>query len=175
MDPVTPADAWEALQAGRAQLLDVREPAEHAAERVAGAVLIPLGSLESRAGELDLNKPVHVLCARGMRAHKAADILAARGFKEARAVEGGLAAWKDAAVPWERGPGRAWAMDRQVRFAAGSLVLLGVLGGWLWTPWLYALAGFVGAGLVFSGATDTCGMAWALSFMPWNRREKPSC
>ena len=59
----------------------------------------------------------------------------------------------------------------QVRIAAGSLVLLGVLLGWLVHPVLLGLAGFVGAGLVFAGVTDTCGMGMLLARMPWNEVE----
>jgi hypothetical protein len=45
-----------------------------------------------------------------------------------------------------------------------------VLLGWLLHPLLYLLAAFVGAGLVFAGVTDTCGMAMLLAKMPWNQR-----
>jgi rhodanese-related sulfurtransferase len=53
--------------------------------------------------------------------------------------------------------------------AAGMLVLLGVgLGAWV-HPAFYGLSAFVGAGLVFAGITDWCGMAMVLAKMPWNR------
>jgi hypothetical protein len=58
---------------------------------------------------------------------------------------------------------------RQVQITAGSLVLLGVALGALVSPWLYAVAAFVGAGLVFAGVTGTCGMARLLRLMPSNR------
>jgi hypothetical protein len=58
---------------------------------------------------------------------------------------------------------------RQVQIAAGSMVVLGVVLGALVSPWLYLLAGFVGAGLVFAGITGTCGLARLLRVMPWNR------
>jgi hypothetical protein len=57
---------------------------------------------------------------------------------------------------------------RQVRILEGSLVLVGVGLGWLVHPGFYSLSAFIGAGLVFSGITDTCGMAWMLGRMPWN-------
>jgi hypothetical protein len=56
-----------------------------------------------------------------------------------------------------------------VRIAAGLLVLLGALLGWLVHPAFVALSAFVGAGLVFAGLTDTCGMGLLLARMPWNR------
>ena len=59
---------------------------------------------------------------------------------------------------------------RQVQLAAGGLVVLGVVLGSTVSPWLYGVAGFVGAGLMFAGATGFCGMARMLQHMPWNRR-----
>mgnify|MGYP003572779105 FL=1 len=61
------------------------------------------------------------------------------------------------------------SLERQVRIAAGSLVVLGVALGFAVHPGFFGLAGFVGAGLVFAGLTDTCGMGMVLARMPWNR------
>ncbi len=61
------------------------------------------------------------------------------------------------------------SLERQVRIAAGFLVLTGVLLGVFLSPAAYALSGFVGAGLMFAGITDTCAMGMLLSRMPWNR------
>ena len=66
------------------------------------------------------------------------------------------------------------SLERQVRIAAGLLVCLGALLGWLIHPALIALSAFVGAGLVFSGITDTCGMGLLLARMPWNRGNTPT-
>jgi hypothetical protein len=60
-------------------------------------------------------------------------------------------------------------VDRQVQLIAGSMVLVGVALGTLVTPWFLALAAFFGAGLMFAGATGTCGLALLLLRMPWNR------
>ena len=62
------------------------------------------------------------------------------------------------------------SLERQVRICAGALVVLGVALAWFtqiqaWT----LLSGFIGAGLVFAGVTDTCGMAMMLAKMPWNQ------
>ena len=65
-----------------------------------------------------------------------------------------------------------------MRIAAGSLVLLGALLGWLVHPAFIGLSAFVGAGLVFAGITDTCGMGMMLARMPWNQcqgRPRPRC
>ena len=55
-----------------------------------------------------------------------------------------------------------------MRIAAGLLVLTGVGLGFV-HPGFFGLAGFVGAGLVFAGITDTCGMGMILARMPWNQ------
>ncbi len=69
------------------------------------------------------------------------------------------------------------SLERQVRIAAGLLVLLGALLGWLVHPAFIGLSAFIGAGLLFSGITDTCGMGMILARMPWNqcKEDKSSC
>ena len=66
---------------------------------------------------------------------------------------------------------KAISLERQVRIAAGSLVVLGTALGAFVHPGFLALSAFVGAGLVFAGVTDTCGMGMMLARMPWNRAE----
>ena len=83
-----------------------------------------------------------------------------------RGRDDGLAA---AGLPVVRGK-KAISLERQVRIAAGSLGLLGaVLGGFV-HPAFLGLSAFVGAGLIFAGVTDTCGMGLVLTRMPWNQR-----
>ncbi|MDW8399764.1 MAG: DUF2892 domain-containing protein, partial [Acetobacteraceae bacterium] len=80
-----------------------------------------------------------------------------------------LEAWKAAGLPVAEDRRQPIELMRQVQIAAGSLVLVGVLLGALLHPGFFALSGFVGAGLVFAGATGTCGLAQLLRLMPWNR------
>ena len=56
-----------------------------------------------------------------------------------------------------------------MRIAAGTLVFLGAVLGYFIDPYFIGLSAFVGAGLVFSGVTDACGMGLLLTRMPWNR------
>lgn len=154
-------------------LLDVRTSAEFEAVHVDGARLIPLHELtpEQITQQLDGHagrRPVHVLCWAGKRAVMAAERLKQAGLQEVYVVEGGMQAWEAAGLPVVRGR-RTISLERQVRIAAGSLVLLGVVLGWVVHPLLYLIAAFVGGGLVFAGVTDTCGMALLLARMPWNR------
>jgi hypothetical protein len=64
---------------------------------------------------------------------------------------------------------KAITLEPQVRIVAGSLVLIGVLIGWLVYPGFYGLSGSIGAGLLFAGISTTCGMGMLLSKMPWNQ------
>jgi hypothetical protein len=61
------------------------------------------------------------------------------------------------------------SLERQIRITAGSLVLLGALLGWFLHPACVSLSAFVGAGLIFAGITNTCGMGLLLARMPWNQ------
>uniref|UniRef100_UPI0013CEAD4A YgaP family membrane protein n=1 Tax=Streptomyces sp. S5 TaxID=1456735 RepID=UPI0013CEAD4A len=79
----------------------------------------------------------------------------------------------EADLPVEQGPAPAraiWAMDRQVRFAAGSLVLAGLALGRR-APRARLLSAGVATGLVYSGLSNTCGMAALLGKLPFNRPE----
>jgi rhodanese-related sulfurtransferase len=98
----------------------------------------------------------------------ACEKLQAAGYTNVVNVEGGTKAWDEAGLPVVRGQ-KAISLERQVRIAAGTLVLIGALLGYFAHPYWIGLSAFVGAGLIFAGVTDTCGMAMLLARMPWNR------
>jgi glyoxylase-like metal-dependent hydrolase (beta-lactamase superfamily II)/rhodanese-related sulfurtransferase len=148
-------------------VLDVRTPLEFESERIEGSVSVPLDQLEARLEEIPEAAEVVVVCRTGVRATVAAEALARAG-RRARVLDGGVVAWRRARLPLRQGRKRL-AVDRQVQLIAGSMVLAGVLLGALVHPAFLALAGFVGAGLTFAGATGTCGLALVLMRMPWNR------
>ncbi len=74
-------------------VVDVREPTEWAVASLPGARQIPLSVLSERAGELDPNGAYLLVCRIGTRSSRAVELLQARGFKSAKNVRGGLAAW----------------------------------------------------------------------------------
>lgn len=153
-----------------ATLLDVRTPVEFAEVHVPEARSIPLDELNPGSLQLQKNEPVYLLCRSGQRAAKAAEKFSREGFSQLIIVEGGTLAWIDANLPVTRGATKVISLERQVRIAAGSLVFIGVLLGWFVSRWFFLLSGFVGAGLVFAGITDFCGMGLLLAKMPWNKR-----
>lgn len=158
-------------QISKIQVVDVREPAEYASEHLKDSKLISLSTLsETVASSLDKEKALYVLCRSGNRACSAADRFEKMGFRDVRVLEGGLRSWMEAGKPIERGSSKVWSLDRQVRFVAGTLVMIGVILSWAVHPYWVGLSLFVGAGLTFSGLTDFCGMAMLLARMPWNQK-----
>jgi len=156
-------------------LIDVRSPAEFDRVHARGARLIPLDRIspaEIAAARSGTSDPIYLICHSGSRSAKAYEKLSDTGIGQVFSVEGGTAAWEAAGLPIVRGPGRVISLERQVRIAAGSLVLIAVALT-LAVHWAFIfLAAFVGAGLVFAGITDFCGMGLLLAKMPWNNRTR---
>jgi rhodanese-related sulfurtransferase len=168
---MTPEHLQAAIAGGMpVNLVDVRTPAEFAAEHLAGAQSIPLERLDDTVVDAlaRASSRCVLICASGRRARAAREKLAAAGAGAVSVLEGGMAAWVQAGLPVVRGKG-VISLERQVRIAAGLLVLAGVLLGRMVHPAFYALSGLVGTGLVFAGITDWCGMALLLARMPWNQ------
>ena len=143
------------------------------------ATNVPLDKIQSHEIELtqngNENGPLYVICKTGTRGVKACQKLAASGSRDIVNVEGGIVAWTDAGLPVVRGK-KTMSLERQVRIAAGLLVLLGAALGYFLHPYWIGLSAFVGAGLVFAGVTDTCGMGMMIAKMPWNHcRDEQSC
>src|SRR5206468_3562031 len=88
--------------------------------------------------------------------------------RRAQVLEGGMNAWRRNRLPVRLGR-RRLPVDRQVQLIAGLMVLTGVVLGAFVSPWFLLIAAFFGAGLMFAGATGTCGLALLLMKTPWNR------
>lgn len=162
---ITPAEAKRRIDAG-AVLIDIRNPDEYARAHIPCAKNLPLAQI----GRIDGAPEVIFHCKSGMRTAGNADALAASTDAPVFLMEGGLDAWQKAGLDCNVNRKAPLEIMRQVQIGAGSLVLLGVLLGYLVSPALFGLSAFVGAGLVVAGTTGWCGMATLLSVMPWNRR-----
>lgn len=154
----------------RALLLDVRTPAEFGDAHIEGSILHPLSDLDvAIVQKLAAGKErCVVVCRSGNRARQAAEKLYG-AIANLTVLEGGVGAWENAGLPLIRGK-KSISLERQVRIAAGGIVVLGTILGTVAHPAWYLLCAFIGAGLVFSGVTDTCGMGMVLAKMPWNTR-----
>lgn len=175
MKTISPRELHSLQQRGEpVHLLDVRTPAEHAEVHVPGVHLLPLDRLDAeqmaRTTGFTPDTPLYILCRSGGRAKQAAERLERAGFSSCHVVEGGTMGWAEAGLPVNRGESRVISLERQVRIAGGTLVLTGVVLAWLVHPAWMGLSGFVGAGLIFAGITDWCGMGMLLAKLPWNQR-----
>jgi rhodanese-related sulfurtransferase len=154
-------------------VLDVRTPGEFSEVHATPARNLPLPSVSAGSlvalGHTDLHAPVYLLCQSGRRASVAAQNLVNAGFTRPVVITGGTEAWIAAGLPVVRGQKTGVSLERQVRIAAGALVFTGVILSQFVHPNFVWLSGFVGAGLVFAGVTDFCGMGILLSKAPWNR------
>jgi rhodanese-related sulfurtransferase len=178
---ISPQQLADLCRGGKIDVIDVRTSVEFRELHATGARNVPLDRLDPAAVMQDRNRRqdelLYVICRSGSRGRQACEKFLAAGFTNVVNVEGGTLAWAESDLPVVRGK-KAISLERQVRIAAGSLVLLGALLGWLAHPVFVALSAFVGAGLVFAGITDTCGMGLLLSRMPWNQVKEtagPGC
>jgi molybdopterin/thiamine biosynthesis adenylyltransferase/rhodanese-related sulfurtransferase len=99
---IAPAELAARLRAGeRPTIVDVREPHEWSIVNLAehGARLIPLGELQSRLDELDVDDEIVVHCKMGGRSAKAAALLGGAGFRRVLNLTGGILAWSDQVDP----------------------------------------------------------------------------
>lgn len=171
INTITAARLAELDSQQHVDLVDVRTPAEFREVHATIARNVPLDSIdpkqvmESRNGTSD--QPLYLICRSGNRSSNACQKFIDAGYTNVVSVDGGTSAWDEAGLPVERGK-KAISLERQVRITAGALVLIGALLSF-WSIWFAILPAFIGAGLMFAGITDTCGMAMMLAKMPWNQ------
>jgi len=151
-------------------LIDVREAAEYAGEHIPGAKLVSLSQLNPRKLAHDEEKTLVLYCRSGNRSTMAAQKLFDAGFTEVTHLQGGMGAWKQAGYPTKVNKNAPISLMRQVQIVAGSLVVTGTLLGVFVSPSFLLISGFVGAGLLFAGITDTCALGMLLARLPYNQR-----
>jgi len=102
---VSAAQAVQLMNREKAVIIDVCEPQEYAAAHVGGAKNVPLAELKDRLPQVVKNKavPVILVCAKGARAARAAAVARSLGYERAQPLAGGLAAWREASLPVEKG------------------------------------------------------------------------
>lgn len=171
-----PAQVSRWLAAGQAVLIDVRDPDEHARERIDGARLVPLPTFDPAAvlAEVKPGQRLVLHCKRGGRSADACRlaIAAAAGGPgvELYSLSGGIEGWKAANLP-TRVDARVGTISvmRQTQLVIGAGVLIGSALAYFVHPGWAGLSAFFGFGLMVAGSTGTCGLAVLLSKMPWNR------
>lgn len=176
LSTITPKELSGLLSSGQQiEVLDVRTPVEFREVHLSVASNVPLDQLDP-AAFLQQRKgadeqPLYVVCKSGARGQKACEKFIQAGFTNVINIEGGTMACEQNGLAVVRGK-KAISLERQVRITAGFLVLLGAGLSWFVHPGFVGISAFIGAGLMFAGITDTCGMGMMLAKMPWNQCPK---
>ena len=154
------------------RILDVRTGGEFETVHIPGSYNVPLETLGEHVRDLaSVEHPVVLVCKSGGRATTAHEKLSSAGKDTLHILEGGMDSWEATGGDIIRGDKNRWAMDRQVRLAAGSLALAGVAASTV-VPGAKWIAGGVAAGLTYSAISNTCAMAAVLSRLPYNRTDR---
>jgi rhodanese-related sulfurtransferase len=163
-------------------IIDVRTKMEHNEKRLACKhIHLPLDNLDlqklQKEHGLNYDSKVYLLCRGGNRARQAADKFFAAGYKNIKVIDGGLLACESCGERLEGHESSSCnvkancsiSLERQVRVAAGIFTFFGTLFGIIFHQFFLAIPLFVGAGLIFAGLTNRCGMALLLTKAPWNK------
>ncbi|MEN9021009.1 MAG: rhodanese-like domain-containing protein [Verrucomicrobiales bacterium] len=165
----SPTELIDALsRVVKPDLIDVRDIDECRFEAISGSRLLPLSLLEKEAPLLDKDREMILVCQSGRRSEEGQEKLALLGFNKVGYLGGGINAWKSEGHLVEKAR-MVWPLERQVRFTAGLLVVIGAMLSFFANAHFIWFSAFIGAGLMFAAFTNTCGMGVLLAKMPWNR------
>lgn len=163
------------LNNNEAIIVDVREPAEHQANKIDGSSLVTLANICKKSLPQYQNKKLVLHCHSGKRSQSACQkLLAEDDDLEIYNLEGGISAWIAAGNATQKSGSFFLPLDRQVQLTIGLCVLSCSLLGYFAHPAFCFLAAFFGAGLTFAGLSGYCGLAILMAKMPWNRGVKAS-
>jgi rhodanese-related sulfurtransferase len=141
-------------------LLDVRTKGEFKSSSIEGVKNIPLDDLKKNLSEMKKYDLVYIHCHNGSRTEEACKKLSKEGVKTV-AVEGGIVSWRKAGFPIKSQGGReVISLIRQVQITAGSLVIIGFALSKFVDPNFIYLSVMIGVGLLFTGISGNCMMAW---------------
>lgn len=158
------------LKNNEAVVVDVREPAEHKAEKIDGSNLLPLANVCKDSLPNWKNKKLVLHCHGGKRSLSACQKLISEDPNlEIYNLEGGISAWSAEGCETKTSGNFFLPLDRQVQLTIGLGVFIGSILGYLVSPIFFLLCGFFGAGLIFAGLSGYCSLAILMSKMPWNK------
>lgn len=171
LEMIPPRDALESAKSNEAvKFLDVRSPAEYSEEYIKGSINIPIDALGARANELaESGGEYIVLCRTGNRSAMAADMLMQSGIPSVKVLDGGMVRWTREKLPVVKGA-KIISIERQVRMAAGAMILSGIILSRIAHPAFIILSIFVSCGLIYSGITDNCTLGLILMKLPYNKK-----
>ncbi len=171
---VTVGQAQELITNPATLVIDVRSPGEFLTTHIPNSINLPVDQLDPHLRRIvsAAGGTLVLVCQAGGRAEQAAGKLGQAGLSDMVVISGGMNSWVQAGAPVEHGEIKKWALDRQVRLVAGSIVFLSVLAS-LWFPPAKWLAFAIGFGLTFAALSNTCMMGMLLMKLPYNRG--PGC
>lgn len=158
-----------------ARLFDIRSADEYAHEHIEQASLLLSSEIEKseQLSQLSEHDVVIFHCQSGRcTAQNATMLSVAARPATVYLLEGGINGWKRQGFRVIKDKKQPFPIMRQVQIAAGTLILVGTVFGYIFSSLFFLLPGFVGAGLLFAGISGFCGMATLLATMPWNQTEK---
>lgn len=166
---ICPTDVFDKISKGEhLQLVDIREAAERGAAKIDKSQHLPFSQITNLANILDKKKDIYLICRTGQRAGMAAKQLEAQGYQSIYVVKGGIDAWARNGLPVDGELTHVWSLERQVRFTAGLIILIGIaLSYAINANWIF-LSVIASLGMIVSSIMNTCGMATVLRMMPWN-------
>ncbi len=169
---IDPDTLREWLEQEKVCLIDVREPYEYALERIEGATLIPTSTFTAEQLPKGEARPFLFYCKAGVRSANCAKkfLASADGVSESYHLEGGIDFWRESGMPTEKKKSAVISIERQFQLLLGLFLSLFVLlTAFVHPGFLWAVA-FIGAGLLFAGATGICALTIFLSKLPHNQR-----
>jgi len=153
------------------RILDVRNGGEFETAHIPGSYNVPLDTLVEHVDEFaQVEHPVVLVCQSGGRASRARTRLASAGKDTLHLLEGGINAWTASNGEVVEGHRPRWALDRQVRLAAGAVAVAGVLASSV-VPKAKWMAAGVGVGLVYMAIADNCPVSPLMAKLPYNRTD----
>ncbi len=152
------------------KLLDVRSALEFSQAHIKDSINLPIDMLSAKISELSQSGQKYIVfCQTGNRSLMAADMLIHSGIQGVKVMQGGITRWQKKRLPVIKGEGGI-SLERQVRMAAGILVLCGIILSWF-AHWVFIFISlFVSCGLIYAGLTDNCLMGMLLMKLPYNKR-----
>jgi len=171
LEMVSPRDALTLSEKEKnIKLLDVRSALEFSERHIKDSINVPIDMLSAKMDDLSKSGQSYiVLCRSGNRSPMAADMLIQSGIHSVKVLDGGVTRWEKEKLPIIKGEGGV-SLERQVRLAAGSIVLCGILLSWF-VHWAFIfISVFVSCGLIYSGLSDNCLMGMLLMKLPYNKK-----
>ena len=170
LTPISAKELSAKLNQGAATLIDIREPDEYARAHIAGAHSLPLSRFTRSPVPLEGEKIAVFCCKTGQRTSFNTSLIKLHcGATEVYALEGGVDSWEKAGLELETDRKKPIEIIRQVQITIGSLILVSLLLGLVFSPWFLALSAVAGVGMLMAGITGSCALASLIAGMPWNK------